>query len=102
MLLLLLSSHDFALVVRGLPNRTKMDIGLLAQRRFARGRNNNKLLRLKNKGIFFPWAVGGEAKVSDSERSGGFISQTVHGVQVVRHRFLERNKCLRYEIQSNQ
>jgi hypothetical protein len=33
--------------------------------------------------------VGGEAKVSDSERSGGFISQTAHGVQdyAVRHRF---------------
>ena len=39
--------------------------------------------------------MGGEAKVSDSERSGGFISQTAHGVQVVRHRFLERNKCLK-------
>lgn len=33
--------------------------------------------------------MGGEAKVSDSERSGGFISQTAHGVQdyAVRHRF---------------
>lgn len=31
--------------------------------------------------------MGGEAKVSDSERSGGFLSQTAHGVQVVRLRF---------------
>lgn len=58
---------------------------------------------MKNKGIFFHGLLkGGEAKVSDSERSGGFTSQTAHGVQVVRHWFLEWNKCLRYEVQSNQ
>jgi hypothetical protein len=63
MLLLLLSSHDFALVVRGLPNRTKMDRAVGSDKvLFSRGRNKNKLLRRKNKGILFHGRWEGKLK----------------------------------------
>lgn len=75
MLLLLLSSHDFALVVHGLQNRTLMDRAVGSEKVCSEKEAEEK----RNS---FP-----EAKVSDSERSGCFISQTAHGVQVVRLRF---------------
>lgn len=81
--MLLLSSHDFALVVLGLQNRTKMDRAVGSEKEAEENR------------LTMDRAVGSEKVCSEKERKQEFfslksatqkrlfdlISQTAHGVQ---------------------